>query len=132
MYNWVPNQIHRNDLFDLQPDKSSGTIKEQLSAVAPALEQLWKQKDKRIKEFSKIQSQIQTIYGEIAGTAEHVGNPAVDESDLSLTKLEELRAQLQELQNEKVKSLMNDLVCARGARKRIIVPSFFLFGRVRG
>ncbi|KAL1815321.1 hypothetical protein ACET3Z_017895 [Daucus carota] len=87
------------------PDKSSGTIKEQLSAVAPALEQLWKQKDKRIKEFSKIQSQIQTIYGEIAGTAEHVGNPAVDESDLSLTKLEELRAQLQELQNEKSERL---------------------------
>ncbi|KAL1834647.1 hypothetical protein ACET3Z_004298 [Daucus carota] len=65
------------------PDKTSGTIKEQLSAVAPTVEQLWKQKDKRIKEFSDVQSQIQKICGEIAGTSEHAGSPAVDESDLS-------------------------------------------------
>ncbi|KAL8131671.1 65-kDa microtubule-associated protein 1-like [Apium graveolens] len=83
------------------PDKTSGTIKEQLSAIAPTLEQLWKQKDKRIKEFSDVQSQIQKIRGEIAGTGEHVGSPAVDESDLSLKKLDEFRAQLLELQNEK-------------------------------
>lgn len=97
------NQIHHNDfLFDLQPDKTSGTIKEQLSAIAPTLEQLWKQKDKRIKEFSDVQSQIQKICGEIAGSSEHVGSPAVDESDLSLKKLDEFRAQLLELQKEKV------------------------------
>ena len=78
MYNWVPNYIHRNDLLDLQRDKSSEIIKEQLPAVAPSLEQLWKQKDKRIKEFSDVQSQIQTIYGDIAGTVDHEGNPAVD------------------------------------------------------
>ncbi|KAK1405004.1 65-kDa microtubule-associated protein 1 [Heracleum sosnowskyi] len=83
------------------PDKTSGTIKEQLSAIAPTLEQLWKQKDERIKEFSDVQSQIQKICGEIAGTTEHVGTPAVNESDLSLKKLEEFRAQLLELQKEK-------------------------------
>lgn len=105
--------MHCNVLFDLQPDKSSGTIKEQLSAIAPALEQLWKQKDKRIKEFFDVQSQIQKIHGEIAGTNEHVANPAVDESDLSLKKLEEFRSQLQELLKEKVKVLINDIVCAQ-------------------
>lgn len=87
-----------------QPEKSSGTIKEQLAAIAPALEQLCNQKDERIKEFADVQSQIQKISGEIAGTikaGEHV-KPIVDEEDLSLKKLDEFRSQLQGLQKEKV------------------------------
>ncbi|KAL8098680.1 hypothetical protein AgCh_031440 [Apium graveolens] len=83
------------------PDNTSGTIKEQLSAIAPTLEQLWKQKDERIKEFSDVQSQIQMICGQITGTSEKVGSPVVDESDLSLKKLDEFQAKLQELQKEK-------------------------------
>ncbi|KAE8733556.1 65-kDa microtubule-associated protein 1 [Hibiscus syriacus] len=82
--------------------KASGTIKEQLAAIAPALEQLWKQKEERVKEFSDVQSQIQKICGEIAGSAcEQTGAPAVDESDLSLKKMNEYQAKLQELQKEK-------------------------------
>ncbi|CAK9163893.1 unnamed protein product [Ilex paraguariensis] len=82
------------------PEKTSGTIKEQLAAIAPVLEQLWKQKEERIKEFSDVQWQIQKIRGEIAGgTSEQAGGP--DESDLSLKKLNEFQAQLQELQKEK-------------------------------
>ncbi|KAK8648618.1 hypothetical protein V6N13_129367 [Hibiscus sabdariffa] len=83
------------------PDKASGTIKEQLAAIAPALEQLWKQKEERVKEFSDVQSQIQKICGEIAGNASELGAPAVDESDLSLKKLDEYQVKLQELQKEK-------------------------------
>ncbi|KAL0306322.1 UNVERIFIED_CONTAM: microtubule-associated protein 1 [Sesamum radiatum] len=83
------------------PEKTSGTIKEQLAAIAPALEKLWKQKDERIKEFSDVQSQIQKICAEIAGTSDKVESPAVNESDLSLKKLDEFHAQLQELQKEK-------------------------------
>lgn len=89
----------------MQPEKTSGKIKEQLAAIAPILEKLWKQKDERIEEFSDVQSQIQKICAEIAGTSEQVGNPAVDESDLSLKKLDEFHAQLQELQKEKVHPL---------------------------
>lgn len=85
-----------------QPEKTSGTIKEQLAAIAPILEQLWKQKDDRIKEFSDVQSQIQKICGEIAGNLSDQAAPVVDESDLSLKKLDEYHAQLQELQKEKV------------------------------
>ncbi|KAB2049064.1 hypothetical protein ES319_A13G151800v1 [Gossypium barbadense] len=82
--------------------KASGTIKEQLAAIAPALEQLWKQKEERVKEFSDVQSQIQKICGEITGSAnEQAGAPAVDESDLSLKKLNEYQVKLQELQKEK-------------------------------
>ncbi|KAJ9182602.1 hypothetical protein P3X46_006582 [Hevea brasiliensis] len=84
-----------------QPEKSSGTIKEQLAAIAPALEQLWKQKEDRVKEFSDVQSQIQKLCGEIAGNVNVNETPAVDETDLSLKKLDEYHSQLQELQKEK-------------------------------
>ncbi|GFQ00780.1 65-kda microtubule-associated protein 2 [Phtheirospermum japonicum] len=52
------------------PEKTTGTIKEQLEAIAPALEKLWKQKDDRIREFSDVQSQILKITAEIAGKNE--------------------------------------------------------------
>ncbi|CAN4103976.1 unnamed protein product [Withania somnifera] len=83
------------------PEKTSGTIKEQLAAIAPTLEKLWKQKDDRIKEFFDVQSQIQKISSEIAGTSEQVESLTVDESDLSIKKLDEFHVQLQELQKEK-------------------------------
>ncbi|KAK4275396.1 hypothetical protein QN277_018486 [Acacia crassicarpa] len=86
------------------PEDTSGTIKEQLAAIAPILKQLWEQKEERIKEFSDVQSQIQKICGEIAGSlslGDQTGTPAVDESDLSLKKLDEYQSQLQELQKEK-------------------------------
>lgn len=87
----------------LQPGKTTGTIKEQLAAIAPALELLWKQKEERIKEFSDVQSQIQKICGEIAGTLTiNDQTPAVDETDLSLKKLDEYQCHLQELQKDKV------------------------------
>lgn len=87
----------------MQPDKTSGTIKEQLAAIAPALEQLWNKKEERIKEFSCVLTQIQKIRGEIAGSNEQEGRVVVDESDLSLKKLDEVSHHLQELQEEKVK-----------------------------
>lgn len=86
------------------PDKSSGTIKEQLAAIAPVLEQLCKQKEERIKEFTDVKSQIQKIRGEIVGIlkiGEPMEKPEVDEDDLSLKKLDEYQSQLQELQKEK-------------------------------
>ncbi|XP_027341493.1 65-kDa microtubule-associated protein 1-like [Abrus precatorius] len=89
------------------PEKTSGTIKEQLAAIAPILEQLWQQKEERIKEFSDVQSQIQKICGEIAGdlNSGQAGSIEVDESDLSLRKLDEYQSQLQELQREKSERL---------------------------
>ncbi|KAH7660279.1 Microtubule-associated protein MAP65/Ase1/PRC1 protein [Dioscorea alata] len=94
------------------PERSSGTIKEQLASIAPALEQLCKQKEQRIQEFADVQAQIQKINGEIAGNlkiGEHVGTPVVDEDDLSLKKLDEFHSQLLELQKEKSERLHNVL-----------------------
>ncbi|KAL9679634.1 hypothetical protein QQ045_017500 [Rhodiola kirilowii] len=88
------------------PDDSSGTIKEQLAAIAPALDELWKQKDERVKEFSEVQSQIQKITGEITGSLNSKEQaPVVDETNLSLKKLDEYNSQLQELQKEKSERL---------------------------
>ncbi|KAJ8754884.1 hypothetical protein K2173_015396 [Erythroxylum novogranatense] len=83
------------------PEKTSGTIKEQLAAIAPALEQLLIQKEERLKEFSDVQSQIKKICGEIAGNFKTNETPVIDEADLSLKKLDEYQVQLQELQKEK-------------------------------
>lgn len=86
------------------PDKSSGTIRGQLAAITPVLEQLYKQKRDRILEFTDVLFQIQVINGEITGSLAHgekIGMPIVEENDLSLKKLEEFHLQLQELQREK-------------------------------
>ncbi|KAJ7963721.1 65-kDa microtubule-associated protein 1 [Quillaja saponaria] len=94
------------------PENTSGTIKEQLAAIAPALEQLWKQKEERVNEFSDVQAQIQKICGEISGNlnlSDEAGTLAVDETDLSLKKLDEYRSQLQELQKEKSERLQKVL-----------------------
>jgi hypothetical protein len=89
----------------MQPEKTTGTIKQQLAAIAPTLEQLTKQKNERKREFVNIQSQIDQICGEIAGTievGEQVATPQVNEDDLTLERLEDFRSQLQELEKEKV------------------------------
>ncbi|XP_019183039.1 PREDICTED: 65-kDa microtubule-associated protein 1-like isoform X1 [Ipomoea nil] len=87
------------------PDKTSRTIKEQLAAIEPALEKLWKQKGERVKEFFDVQSQIQKIRNEISGTSDQPESVKVDESDLSQKKLDEFGVQLQELQKEKSERL---------------------------
>ncbi|KAJ7960834.1 65-kDa microtubule-associated protein 1 [Quillaja saponaria] len=94
------------------PENTSGTIKEQLEAIAPALEQLWEQKEERVKEFFDVQSQIKKICGEIAGNlnlSDLAGTLAVDETDLSLKKLDEYHSQLLELQKEKSERLQKVL-----------------------
>ena len=63
-------------------------------------------KEERIKEFSDVELQIQKIGGEITGDLNpdqtESGSFAVDESALSLKKLDEYQSQLLELQREKV------------------------------
>jgi protein regulator of cytokinesis 1 len=93
------------NIQSMQPEKTTGTIKQQLAAIAPTLEQLTKQKNERKREFVNVQSQIDQICGEIAGTievGEQVTTPQVNEDDLTLERLEDFRSQLQELEKEKV------------------------------
>lgn len=85
------------------PEKPTGTLKEQLAAITPALEQLWQQKEERIKQFLDVQVQIQRICGEISGKLQlnEAVTPKVDDQDLSLKKFDEFHLQFQELQREK-------------------------------
>jgi len=64
-----------------------------------------KRKSERRNQFVEVQEQIQSISIEIHGPREYI--PAViDETDLSVRKLEELNRQLHALQIEKVNYLL--------------------------
>ncbi|XP_004511089.1 65-kDa microtubule-associated protein 5 isoform X2 [Cicer arietinum] len=84
--------------------RGKGTLKQQLATIRPVLEVLRLKKDERFKEFLKIKSQISQICAEIAGRAqsESVTDQDVDQCDLTLKKLGELKSHLDELQNEKI------------------------------
>lgn len=57
-----------------------------------------------MKDFTETQSQIIRICAEIAGNSQDImsADPQVNEHDLTIKKLGELKSHLQELQNEKV------------------------------
>ncbi|KAJ0102997.1 hypothetical protein Patl1_05731 [Pistacia atlantica] len=83
--------------------RGNGPLKQQVSAIRPVLEDLRSKKEKRIKEFSETHCQIVRICAEIAGSGQSViaSDPQVDESNLNLKKLGDLKAHLHDLQNEK-------------------------------
>ncbi|GAB4827746.1 hypothetical protein Ancab_034632 [Ancistrocladus abbreviatus] len=82
---------------------AKGTLKEQISAIQPVVEDLRLKKQERFKQFSETQSQIIYICAEIAGNDQLINNaePQVDEQDLTIKRLADLKSHLGELQNEK-------------------------------
>jgi protein regulator of cytokinesis 1 len=88
----------------IQVEKLGGTLMEQLAKVEPVLDDLRRRRDERVNEFLAVQLHIVRLQAEISGTINH-GDPAaplVDETDLSIRRLAELKTQLNELQTEKV------------------------------
>ncbi|CAD6272153.1 unnamed protein product [Miscanthus lutarioriparius] len=84
-------------------EKLGGTLMEQIAKIEPVLEELRRRRDGRVNEFRAIQLQIVRLQAEISGAIDH-GDPAapmVDENDLSLKRLGELKEQLNDLQTEK-------------------------------
>lgn len=84
-----------------QPEKLTGTLKEQLDTITPALQEMQLRKDVRVNQFKEVQDQIQKISSEIEGHSDH-DIVIVNEADLSLKKLEEYQNELQRLHREKV------------------------------
>ncbi|KAG4127096.1 hypothetical protein ERO13_D10G198000v2 [Gossypium hirsutum] len=84
--------------------RGKGTLKQQISYIRPVLEELRSKTKQRVKEFTETQSQIVKICAEIAGNGQSMmsSDPQVDERDLTVKKLGELKSHLQELQNEKI------------------------------
>ncbi|XP_047151080.1 65-kDa microtubule-associated protein 3-like isoform X1 [Vigna umbellata] len=95
-----------------QFDKNAGSLKEELARVHPELEEMRKRKFERRNQFIEVQEQIQSISNEICSTGEYI-TAVVDETDLSLRKLEELHRELLALQKEKSERLkkVQDQIC---------------------
>ncbi|KAI3735192.1 hypothetical protein L6452_14682 [Arctium lappa] len=81
-----------------QSDQNPGSLKAELRTILPELEEMKKRKSERRNQFLEVLEQIQKIQMEIYATSLKT---VLDETDLSLRKLEELHAQLQALEKEK-------------------------------
>ncbi|XP_012072590.1 65-kDa microtubule-associated protein 3 isoform X2 [Jatropha curcas] len=81
-----------------QADQNVGSLKKELQKILPQLEEMQKRKLDRRNQFLEVLAEIQKISNEIYGSADHM---VVDETDLSLKKLEELHRQLHAHQKEK-------------------------------
>ncbi|KAG5521846.1 hypothetical protein RHGRI_034166 [Rhododendron griersonianum] len=87
-----------------RPEKMTGTLKEQLDSITPALREMQLRKEERVKQFQAVQNQIRRISAEIAGQSQCDEQPSkitVNENDLSQKKLEEYQTELQRLHKEK-------------------------------
>ncbi|XP_076944794.1 65-kDa microtubule-associated protein 3-like [Bidens hawaiensis] len=81
-----------------QSDQDTKSLKAEIKAILPELEEMKKRKSERMNQFIEVLEQIQHIQMEIYATSY---TTVLDETDLSLKKLEELDVQLQALDNEK-------------------------------
>ncbi|KAL0710375.1 hypothetical protein Bca4012_017353 [Brassica carinata] len=85
-----------------QSDPSVGSLKQELGTILPELEEMQKRQTERRSQFMVVLEEIESITNDIKGQGEHVqSKPLIDESDLSMRKLEELHCHLQALQKEK-------------------------------
>lgn len=87
----------------MQTDQKVGSLKEELNAIVPQLEEMRKSKIERRNQFLDVIGQIQKLSSELYGSSGLNNSMAVvDENDLSLRRFEELQNHLQSLQTEKV------------------------------
>eukprot|EP00249_Psilotum_nudum_P031961 c47020_g1_i1 orf=422-2218(+) len=103
-----------HSLIRKQSEKRESTLKEQLAAVGPQLDELRQKKEQRMKQFVDVQEQIQKVGAEISGslqTSDSASDISIDEQDLSLKKLDQYHAQLESLQKEKSERLNKILDC---------------------
>ncbi|XP_020580652.1 65-kDa microtubule-associated protein 8 isoform X2 [Phalaenopsis equestris] len=83
------------------PGRLMGTLKEQLDLITPALRRMQLKKEERVSQFKEVLTEIQKIKLDIAGRSDEFENFTVDESELSLKKLEEYNRERQRLKREK-------------------------------
>ena len=96
-----------------QKDKSYVSLREQLAAVSPVLDNLKCKKEERIKQYYDIQSQIEKIRSELSEPSDqgdNANNPAADEHDLSTRKLNSYQAELRALKKDKVKQIILNIL----------------------
>lgn len=90
----------------MQCDQNSESLKTELRTILPQIEEMRKIKFDRKNQFIEVLRQIQSIRNEICWQDHSASNElAIDETDLSMKKLEEWHRELQALRKEKVISL---------------------------
>ncbi|CAA7021017.1 unnamed protein product [Microthlaspi erraticum] len=98
----ICSAMGEHPVHDRQSDESVGSLKQELERIRPELEEMQKRKTERRNQFVLVLEEIANITNDIKGQGEHVpSKPRIDETDLSMRKLEELRCQLQALEKEK-------------------------------
>lgn len=87
-------------------DQGTGSLKEELGLIAPELAEMRRKREERRRQFADVTQRVNRMQEEMNLL---VGQPnaraaavVVDGSDLTTTKLDELRAYLHHLQQEKV------------------------------
>uniref|UniRef100_A0A1D1XLT1 65-kDa microtubule-associated protein 3 n=1 Tax=Anthurium amnicola TaxID=1678845 RepID=A0A1D1XLT1_9ARAE len=88
-----------------QSNQKPGSLKEELNELLPQLEEIRKRKSERWTQFLEVLEQIQKMSNEIRPEEYNSSKMMIDESDLSIKRLEELHRQLQALQKEKTDRL---------------------------
>ncbi|THU65721.1 hypothetical protein C4D60_Mb05t06620 [Musa balbisiana] len=84
-----------------QSNHRTGSLKEELKSIGPQLEEMQKRKVERWNQFLEVIEHIRKISVEITSSEGNQSKLAVDESDLSARRLEDLYRQLESLQKEK-------------------------------
>ncbi|KAL6596306.1 hypothetical protein ACP70R_047670 [Stipagrostis hirtigluma subsp. patula] len=94
-------------------DERHTSLKDQLAAVTPLLEDLRAKKEERIKQISNVQSQIEKIKAQISDQNYENNDGSVknlnDDHDLSTRRLSDLQMQLRSLQKEKLQDIVEKL-----------------------
>ena len=85
-------------------------LREELNAIIPYLEDMRTKKVERWNQFVHVLEEIKKISSEIRPSDFLPFKTPVDQSDLSLRKLEELTKELESLQKEKVMMIPANLV----------------------
>lgn len=86
--------------FDWKPD---GGLNKELDTIISQLGDMRKLKIERKNQFVEVLRPIQNLSNEFRGdTEDNLYKVALDETDLSMRRLEELRKKLLELQSQKV------------------------------
>ncbi|CAN6836861.1 unnamed protein product [Brassica oleracea] len=80
-------------------------LKEELENVTVQLEELRRKKAERMNRFKEVIDQLLSLSFQLGDSTDYLKKLGAEEADLSLHKLEDLRRQLAELQNEKSKRL---------------------------
>ncbi|XP_051142490.1 65-kDa microtubule-associated protein 3-like [Andrographis paniculata] len=89
-----------------QSDQCTGSLKAELRAILPEIEEMRKRKSDRKNQFIEVLKEIEQIKHEIYGAGVCVPHDiSVEETDLTLKKLDELQRELHALQAEKSERL---------------------------